>query len=119
MNCQDLNFVLDTHPPEELSSEQKRDVERHLASCQTCREAWAAYSELVAEQVPETPRHLEGRIESALGAEEPTDASRVRRSILIGSLLLAGSAAAMTLGLAPHWGWRNANECAVGPERHS
>lgn len=102
MNCQDLSSVLDMHAPDELSPGQKRDIERHFASCQTCREAWAVYDELVAEPLPETPRDLHRRIATALEEQEASDARRVRRSILIGSVLVvsAGLATSLTLGLA-------------------
>ena len=106
MNCQDLNSVLDMHAPEELSSAQRRDIERHFASCQTCREAWAVYNEFVTEPIPETPRDLHRRIATALEEQEPSDAGRVRRSIIIGSVLVVGAAFATTLpfGLAQREG---------------
>src|SRR5690606_2522452 len=43
MNCRNLNSVLDSQALEELSFAQRRDIERHLASCRECREAWAIY----------------------------------------------------------------------------
>lgn len=102
MNCEKLNTVLDTHAPEQLSSADKRDVERHFASCQTCRDAWAAYNEFVAAPIPEAPRDLHRRIATALEEQEASDASRVRRSIIIGGVLVFGAAATMplTFGLA-------------------
>jgi hypothetical protein len=99
MNCQDVHSVLDTHAPEDLSSAQKKDIERHFGSCEMCREAWAVYNEFVAQPIPETPRDLHRRIATALEEQAPTDAGRVRRSIIIGSVLVAGAAMATTLGL--------------------
>jgi hypothetical protein len=101
MNCQDLNCVLDTHAPEQLSSVQKRDIERHFASCETCREVWAVYNEFVAEPIPAMPQDLHRRIATALEEQEPKDAGRVRRSIIIGSVFVVGTTlATLTLGLA-------------------
>jgi hypothetical protein len=102
MNCQELNAVLDTHAPEQLGSAHKRGIEQHFASCQACREAWAAYSEVVAAPIPEAPRDLHRRIATALEEQEASDAGRVRRSIIIGSVLVFGAALAapLTLGLA-------------------
>jgi hypothetical protein len=104
MNCQDLNSVLDTHAPEQLGSAQRRDIEQHFASCQTCREAWAVYDELVATPIPETPRDLRRSIAVALEEQEPSDAIKARRSIIIGSLLVVGATVAttFTLGLGQH-----------------
>ena len=97
MNCQDLNSVLDTHGPGELSPAQKRDIDLHLVSCRTCREAWAAYNELVAEPIPETPRDLHRRIETALEDPGTSDVSRARRSIIIGGACVVGAALATTI----------------------
>jgi hypothetical protein len=44
---------------------------------------------------------LHRRIATALEEQEPTAASRVRRSIILGSVLVAGAAMATTLGLGP------------------
>jgi anti-sigma factor RsiW len=101
MNCQNLNSLLDMQAPEELSAAQKRDVESHFASCATCREAWAVYNELVAEPIPDAPRDLHRRIAMALEEAEPSDAGRLRRSIITGGALVVGAALAKTLTL----GW--------------
>ncbi len=102
MNCQELNTVLDTHASDQLDAAHKRDIERHLASCQACREAWAAYNELVAAPIPDTPRDLHHRIATALREQASSEASPVRRSIIIGSVFVAGAtlATTLTLGLA-------------------
>lgn len=101
MNCQSLSSVLDSHAPGELGSAQKRDVDEHLASCRTCREAWAVYAEIVAVPIPETPPGLQRRIATALDEQEPGVAFRSRRSIIVGSVLVAGAtvATALTFGL--------------------
>ena len=96
MNCQSLSSVLDLHAPEELSAAQKRDIEQHFASCQTCREAWAVYEELIVAPIPETPRGLQRRIATALEEQAPSDAFRSRRSIIIGSVLVVGATVATT-----------------------
>ncbi len=102
MNCQELNAVLDTQASEQLDSAHKRDIERHFAKCQACREAWAAYNELVAAPIPKAPRDLHRRIVAALEDQEASDARRTRRSIIIGSALVFGAAltTTVTLGLA-------------------
>jgi predicted anti-sigma-YlaC factor YlaD len=99
MNCQELNSVLDTHPQNELSSSQRREVEGHFSSCRACREVWAAYGELIAEPIPETPQNLNRRIAAALDEQEADHAVRVRRSIVLGGVLFLGAAMATTLGV--------------------
>jgi len=99
MNCQDFNSVLDTLALTELSAAQTRDIERHFASCQTCRDAWAAYRELAAAPIPETPPGLHRRIATALEEQEQSDAHRLRRTIITGGMLVAGAALATTLSL--------------------
>lgn len=100
MNCQELHAFLDTHAPTDRSSPQRRDIDRHLASCPTCRESWAAFNEVAAAPVPRTPPALQRRIAAALEAEEPGEARRAaRRSIVVGSLFFAGAAVATTLTL--------------------
>jgi anti-sigma factor RsiW len=99
MNCQDLNSILDQHVREDLSFAQTRDIERHLATCQACRDAWAVYNELVAQAIPETPQDLHRRIATALDGQELEHERRVRRSILVGSALVVGAAVVKTLSL--------------------
>jgi hypothetical protein len=101
MNCESFNSVLETCDPDELSAAQKRDIERHLASCHECREAWAVYDELVKEPIPATPPDMHRRIFKALDEQEPSDPGRVRRSIITGGALVIGAALAtkLTFGL--------------------
>ena len=95
MNCRNLNSVLDSQALEELSFAQRRDIERHLASCRECREAWAIYREIAAAPIPDTPRDLRRRIAAALDEQAPGDVARVRRSILTGGALVVGAALAV------------------------
>ena len=100
MNCQEVNFIVDARAPEELSSAERQTVELHLVSCQACRDAWAAYRELAAEQPPKMPRDLRLRIAAALAARAPAETRWPRRSLLLGGVLLVG--AAVAAGLALH-----------------
>jgi hypothetical protein len=99
MNCQELHAILDTHSQENLTAEQQHQIEVHFSSCQTCGEVWAVYREFVSEQIPQTPPDLQQRIAAALDAEAPEKVRGLRRSILLGSVLVVGAAVAKTLSL--------------------
>jgi hypothetical protein len=101
MNCQELHAILDTDPREKLTAAQQQDVETHFGSCQLCREAWAVYRELVSERIPQTPRDLQRRVAKAIDAKTPEKVRRLRRSIVLGSVLVVGAAVAKTLSLSP------------------
>ena len=99
MNCQELHSVLDVHRQEDLSPAQRLDIESHFASCETCRETWAVYRELCAAPIAETPKDLRRRIAAAIDAKASHDVRRVRRSIILGGVLVVGAAMAKTLSL--------------------
>lgn len=99
MNCQELHAILDTHSQENLTAEQQHEVEVHFGSCQTCCEVWAVYREFVSEQIPQTPPDLQQRIAEAVDAKAPEKVRSLRRSILLGSVLVVGAAVAKTLSL--------------------
>jgi predicted anti-sigma-YlaC factor YlaD len=100
MNCQELHAVLDTDPREKLTAAQRQDVDTHFGSCRACREAWAAYRELVAEQIPHTPPDLQRRVAEAIDAKAPEKVRGLRRSIVLGGVLVVGAAVAKTLSLS-------------------
>ncbi len=96
MNCADVDRILDSQGSDALTPNYKRAVDTHLASCRGCRDAWAAYRELMAKPVPVTPRELRHRVMGAvLAAQKPRASRPVRLAISIA--LLAGAAAASTL----------------------
>lgn len=99
MNCLEINRILDTHAPEELSTGQKQAVELHFASCETCRDAWMSYREIAAETLPRTPRDLRVRIAAAIAARAPAEAGGRRRSLLVGGLFAIGAAVAAGIAL--------------------
>jgi hypothetical protein len=99
MNCQELHAILDTDSQEKLTAAQQQDVETHFGSCQTCRETWAVYRELVSEQIPQTPRDLPQRVAKAIDAKAPEKVRGLRRSIVLGGVLVVGAAVAKTLSL--------------------
>jgi HEAT repeat protein len=96
MNCQEINFLLDANSPEEHSISQKRAIDQHVESCQACREAWAAYREVSAIQIPQTPESLHSRIMAGVA---PTDAQAIRRTLIFGGMLAVGAAVAATVAL--------------------
>ena len=96
MNCQEINSILDSSASGEIHAEQKQAIERHLESCRACRDAWAAYRELSALQIPRTPPHLHSRIAAAL---LPAKARVVQRPLIVGGILVLGVAVAATVVL--------------------
>jgi HEAT repeat protein len=99
MNCEEINFILDANASEALTPAQKQTVEHHFASCCECRAAWAAYREIAAERPPAAPPSLASRVAAALAASRPVHIRTLRRSLVIGSLLGIGAAAAATIAL--------------------
>ena len=104
MNCQELHAILDTHSQETLTAEQQHEIEMHFGSCHTCSEVWAVYREFLAEQIPQTPPDLQQRIAEAVDAKAPEKLRGLRRSILLGSVLVVGAVVAKTLSLNPERG---------------
>jgi hypothetical protein len=94
MSCKKINFILDAKHPEELTPAERQAVERHFASCAECRDVWGAYRELVALPVPSTPPDLRARIMVTLAARPAAAGWGLRRSFVIGAVLVAGAAAA-------------------------
>lgn len=96
MNCQEINFLLDANSPEDLSIRQKQAVDQHFESCQACREAWAAYREVSALQIPQTPQILRSRIAVAVA---PNEVRAIRVPFIIGGVLAVGAAVAAAVAL--------------------
>ena len=94
MNCQEINYLLDANSAEGLSVDQKQAVDQHFESCRACREAWAAYREVAALQIPPTPQVLLARI-----AVPSNEVSAKRLPLIVGGLLAVGAAVAATLAL--------------------
>jgi predicted anti-sigma-YlaC factor YlaD len=99
MNCQDLHAILDTNLQENLTAAQQQQIEMHFGSCQTCREVWAVYREFVSEQIPQTPADLQQRIAKAVDTKAPEKVRSLRRSIVLGGVLIVGAAVGKTLSL--------------------
>ncbi|MEX2124856.1 MAG: HEAT repeat domain-containing protein [Woeseia sp.] len=97
MNCQEINYLLDANSPEELSIGEKQAVDRHFASCRACREAWAAYREVSALQIPLPPHDWHSRITAALA---PTEVHAMRQSLIVGGVLAVGAAVAVAAAVA-------------------
>jgi HEAT repeat protein len=94
VKCRDINHLLDTDTPEELTRAQGVTIDIHLASCRACREEMANWNDFAALPIPLTPASLMARIEAALPANEPIAARRSLRPFVIGGVLVAGAAAA-------------------------
>lgn len=84
-SCEETHRRLDSYVDGELSAEEARAVEAHLASCDRCAEVLAFERTLLnglKERIRTTdvPPGLRRRIESALdpGREEPADATESR-----------------------------------------
>jgi HEAT repeat protein len=98
MNCAEIGSILDRNPRDALTLRQRQDVDRHLTSCGECRAAWDWYGVLVAEEIPHAPRELHARVAAALALRAPRRTSVLRRALVVGSVVLAGVAAATVAG---------------------
>lgn len=96
MNCQEINRILDSNTAELLPVDQKKAIDHHFGSCPACREAWAAYREMSALQIPDTPKALRSRIAAALA---PAETRAFNRSLIVGGALVVGAAVAATMAL--------------------
>jgi TonB family protein len=94
MSCNDVASVLDTHRTTRLAPAERARIDAHLAACADCSAAWHAQSELVALRVPPMPSTLLERALLASRLPQSAPARRARMPIVIGSVLLAGAAAA-------------------------
>ena len=94
MNCQEVNYLIDSTETENLNADQKQAVDQHLRSCRRCQETWAAYRQLSAIEIPAMPHALHSRIVSSLN---PTKVRGMRRSLTLGAILVVGAAVAATV----------------------
>ncbi len=94
MSCNDIASVLDTHRSARLAPAERAQIDVHLAGCADCAAAWAAHSELLALRVPAMPATLLERALLASRLPQSAPARRARMPVVVGSVLLAGAAAA-------------------------
>src|SRR5688572_24141577 len=94
MSCNDIASVLDTHRATRLAPAERARVDAHLSACADCSAAWYAHSELLALRVPPVPATLLERALLASRVPQHAPARRARISIVVGSAMLAGAAAA-------------------------
>jgi hypothetical protein len=99
MNCLEINRLLDAQAFERMSASDQQTVELHFRHCETCRDAWATYREMAGEVPPETPVELRARVAAAIAERAPTEAHRLRRSLLFGGVLAVGAAVAAGIAL--------------------
>lgn len=98
MNCSDISRLLDERAIADLSAAELSAVEAHLSGCADCA-AQCLASERVStfrSDVPPMPASLREqarRLGDASGSA--TGERRMRRPVIIGSLLLLGAAATM------------------------
>lgn len=97
MNCHELNRILDTNDAKDLGVTEKAAIERHFASCGTCRSAWTSIAEIVSEPIPAISPELLARIDQLIAARLPDRPRSIRRTFIAGSLLVLGAAAATIL----------------------
>ena len=94
MSCNDVASVLDTHRATHLAPAERARVDAHLAACADCSAAWYAHGELLALRVPPVPTTLLERALLASRVPPSAEPRRARLPIILGSVLLAGAAAA-------------------------
>ena len=94
MSCNDIASILDTHRSARLATAERARVDAHLAACADCTAAWHAQTELLALRVPAMPATLLERALLASRLPQSAPARRARMPIVVGSVLLAGAAAA-------------------------
>ena len=94
MSCNDVASVLDNHRIAHLKPAERAQIDAHLASCEDCSAAWQAQSELLALRVPPMPATLLERALLASRLPQSAQSRSARMSVVVGSMLLAGAAAA-------------------------
>ena len=94
MSCNDIASILDTHRSARLAPAERARVDAHLAACADCTAAWHAQNELLALRVPAMPATLLERALLASRLPQSAPARRARLPVIVGSVLLAGAAAA-------------------------
>jgi TonB family protein len=94
MSCTDVASVLDSHRMARLTPAERAEIDAHLAACTDCTAAWHAQAELAALRVPPMPAALLERALLASRLPQSAPARRARLSIVVGSVVLAGVAAA-------------------------
>jgi TolB-like protein/HEAT repeat protein len=98
MNCHTISQALNDGDPRDLSAAARRGIHQHLASCESCANAWYVDHELAARPVPKTPDDLLQRICRSIDdrTARPESVSRSRSPLVVGGLLAIGAAAAAT-----------------------
>jgi TonB family protein len=94
MSCTDVATVLDSHRMARLSPAERAQIDAHLVACADCAAAWHAQAELAALRVPPMPAALLERALLASRLPQSAPARRARLSVVVGSVALAGMAAA-------------------------
>jgi TonB family protein len=94
MSCTNVAAVLDSHRMARLSPAERAVIDAHLAACGDCAAAWHAQAELAALRVPDASATLLERALLASRLPQSAPARRARLSIIVGSVVLAGMAAA-------------------------
>jgi hypothetical protein len=97
MNCHDISLLLDTRDIRRLTTTERQSVETHLQDCAECAHDWRTQQRVLGGQVPAMASDLPARIWSSLEPSASTKLTRLRArgTLLLGSLLLIGAAAAM------------------------
>lgn len=94
MSCTDVASVLDSHRMARLGPAERAQIDAHLAACADCTAAWHAQTALLALPVPPVPATLLERALLASRLPQSAPARRARMSLVVGSVVLAGMAAA-------------------------
>ena len=94
MSCIDVASVLDSHSMTRLAPAERAEIDAHLAVCRDCAAAWHAQAELAALRVPDASATLLERALLASRLPQSAPARRARISVVVGSVVLAGMAAA-------------------------
>jgi TonB family protein len=97
MSCNDVASVLDTHRSARMAPAERAKVDAHLATCADCAAAWHAQIELLALPVPAVPATLLERALLPSRAPQSAPARGARSAVFVGSVLLVGAAAAVTI----------------------
>lgn len=95
MDCQRIDAILDEHTTGKCSAAERALIDRHLASCQRCADAWLSH-DLLASDEPSAPRPELYHELAAMAIDPARIPAQTRRVGFAARMGIAASAIAIT-----------------------